>query len=268
MPLGRRVEQAQDREQRRLAAARGPGDRDVLALADLEVDVGERVRLDLVGVEDLAQPLEPDQSPVSPLIARSIVLLASQSRQLTGSRSRRRPTPTCRRGSPRRPRRGPRAHLDRADRRPPELHLHAHAPRSCPSTSRKRPTVLSAGPCAGRPTCSTFAQPLELDRAVDREVGPRALRQLAHERDVDRDRAVLHRGVDADDARRSRRRCACRSTAFWPITHVAGLRLGDAHDRLQLVGLRDAREVRARRRPAGRPRPAPAAARRRARRAP
>ena len=38
LPFGRRVEQAENRQQRRLAAARRPGDRDVLALADLEVD--------------------------------------------------------------------------------------------------------------------------------------------------------------------------------------------------------------------------------------
>ena len=35
--LGRRVQQAQDREQRGLAAARGPGDRDVLASLDLQM---------------------------------------------------------------------------------------------------------------------------------------------------------------------------------------------------------------------------------------
>jgi hypothetical protein len=58
---GGRVEQAQDREQRGLAAAGGAGDRHVFALGDVEVDAGEGVGLDLVRVEDLGQALEPDQ---------------------------------------------------------------------------------------------------------------------------------------------------------------------------------------------------------------
>src|SRR3989442_4282166 len=53
-----RIEQAEDGEERRLAAARRAVDRDVLALADLEVYVRERVRLDLVGEEDLADTLQ------------------------------------------------------------------------------------------------------------------------------------------------------------------------------------------------------------------
>ena len=61
LALGRRVEQAEDRQQRRLAAARRPGDRDVLAALDLEVDPGERVRLDFVGEEDLRDAVEVDQ---------------------------------------------------------------------------------------------------------------------------------------------------------------------------------------------------------------
>src|SRR5439155_24994757 len=57
-PVARRVEQAEDGEERRLAAPRRAVDRDVLALADLEVHVRERVRLDLVGEEDLADTRE------------------------------------------------------------------------------------------------------------------------------------------------------------------------------------------------------------------
>jgi hypothetical protein len=41
LALGRRVEQAEDRQQRRLAAARRPGNRDVLAGLDVEVNPGE-----------------------------------------------------------------------------------------------------------------------------------------------------------------------------------------------------------------------------------
>ena len=54
-------------------------------------------------------------------------------------------------------------------------------------------------------------QAVELDRAVDGEVRPRALRQLALEGHVDGDRAVLRGRVDARDLARARCRCACRS---------------------------------------------------------
>ena len=40
---------------------------------------------------------------------------------------------------------------------------------------------------------------LELDRAVDAQVGTRAFRQLAVERDVDCDGALFDRGIDASD---------------------------------------------------------------------
>ena len=52
-----RVEQAEDRQQRRFAAARGPPIDDVLAPGDLEADVRERVRLHFVGGEDLGEVL-------------------------------------------------------------------------------------------------------------------------------------------------------------------------------------------------------------------
>ena len=45
VPVARRVEQSEDGEERRLAAARGAADRHVLALCDLEVDVLQRVGL-------------------------------------------------------------------------------------------------------------------------------------------------------------------------------------------------------------------------------
>src|SRR5437899_5376462 len=57
-PVARRIEQTEDGEERRLAASRRAVDRDVLALADLEVHVRERVRFDLVGEEDLADTLQ------------------------------------------------------------------------------------------------------------------------------------------------------------------------------------------------------------------
>ena len=39
----------------------GPGDRDVLAVLDLEVDLREGVGLDFVGVEDLLDAFQSDQ---------------------------------------------------------------------------------------------------------------------------------------------------------------------------------------------------------------
>jgi hypothetical protein len=60
-PLARRVEQPQDREQRRLAAAGGPADPDVLARPDLQVHRREGVGLHLLRVEDLGNPGQADQ---------------------------------------------------------------------------------------------------------------------------------------------------------------------------------------------------------------
>src|SRR5216117_3815727 len=57
-PVAGRIEQAEDREERRLAAARRAVDRDVFAFANHEMDVGERMRLDFVGEEDLEDPLQ------------------------------------------------------------------------------------------------------------------------------------------------------------------------------------------------------------------
>ena len=61
LAVGRRVEQAEDRQQRGLAAARRPGDGDVLALLDLHVDAREGVGLHLVGQEHLLDPVEPNE---------------------------------------------------------------------------------------------------------------------------------------------------------------------------------------------------------------
>ena len=65
-PARRRVEQPENRQHRRLAAARRPGDGDVLAAVDVDRDVVERARL-LVRpspLEDLGDPLEPDEREV------------------------------------------------------------------------------------------------------------------------------------------------------------------------------------------------------------
>src|SRR5438045_9481161 len=48
------VEQSNDRQQRRLAAARGAGHRDILAFANLQVNAGGRVSFYFLGVRALA----------------------------------------------------------------------------------------------------------------------------------------------------------------------------------------------------------------------
>ena len=59
--LARRIEQAEDGQQRGLAAARRAAHRHVFPGADLEVDAREGVGLDLLGVKDPGDALEPDQ---------------------------------------------------------------------------------------------------------------------------------------------------------------------------------------------------------------
>ena len=58
---GWRVEQADDGQQRRFAAARRAGHGDVFALAQCQMHAGERVRFNLVGIEDLGEPFDVDQ---------------------------------------------------------------------------------------------------------------------------------------------------------------------------------------------------------------
>src|SRR5207244_6368973 len=60
-PLAGRVEQAEEREQGSLATAGESADSDVLACADLQIDVGERVGFHLFRVEDPGDTDEPDQ---------------------------------------------------------------------------------------------------------------------------------------------------------------------------------------------------------------
>ena len=64
-PVRWRVEQAEDREQGRFAATGRPGDGDVFALANVEVNAGERVRFDFVGEEDLGDAFEVNEGVVS-----------------------------------------------------------------------------------------------------------------------------------------------------------------------------------------------------------
>jgi hypothetical protein len=93
-PLGRRVEETEQREQRRLAAARGPGDRHELPVLDLQVDPREGVGLDLVGVEDLGDSLEADERQFVGGHGRRLSSL--RWRFSRDGRGRRRPRRTCR----------------------------------------------------------------------------------------------------------------------------------------------------------------------------
>ena len=54
----RRIEQAEDREQRRFSATGRTGDGDVFARANIEMNAGERVRFHFVGQEDFRDAVE------------------------------------------------------------------------------------------------------------------------------------------------------------------------------------------------------------------
>src|SRR5690606_21224570 len=95
------------------------------------------------------------------------------------------------------------------------------------------------------PDVADVAEALDLDRAIDGQVRPGATGKLALERDLDSDRPVLHRRVDAHDppldhpvARIDPRRLTHR--------HVAHLRRRDAEHRLEPPRLRDTRDRRPR----------------------
>src|SRR5712691_4018078 len=60
--LRQRIEQAEDGQQCRFSAARRTGDGDELAFADVEVDAGKRVGLDIVGDEYFGYALEMDHA--------------------------------------------------------------------------------------------------------------------------------------------------------------------------------------------------------------
>src|SRR6185436_14586672 len=102
--LSRRIEQPEDREKGRLAAAGRAGDGDEFSLPDLEVNPRQGVGLDLIGVEHLGQALEVDQLAVLRIHQCSYFLSV-----IRGARARRHPTatyPTERRGRLPRGRRG------------------------------------------------------------------------------------------------------------------------------------------------------------------
>jgi hypothetical protein len=61
LAAGRCVEEAEDGEEGRLSAPGGTTDGYVFSLANLEMDLVERMGLHLIGVEDLGDPIELDE---------------------------------------------------------------------------------------------------------------------------------------------------------------------------------------------------------------
>ena len=234
----------------------GPAIDDVFAFVDLEVDPGQGMRLDFVGEEDLGHTIQLDQrlsvlshasrAPCRASLLRLAVRRPEGRRPVISTEcDRRRRMPTCRTESPdRRPSRPDSTSMVLTELRPSFTCTRSAFTPSAPILNR--PTTLWSWPNAGRPMKSTSFSRSSSIVPSHAQVGHRALRQIAGERDVDRARAVLHRRIDAGDAP-----CddAVARVDFGLLAEldVLGLRLGDLDFRLQAARVRDAREVRARR---------------------
>ena len=138
----------------------------------------------------------------------------------------------------------PDSDLDGVHRGPAQLHLDpvGLGPLRIEAEEADQAVGLALG---GPAHVEHVVEPLQLDRAVHRQVGPRALGQGAVEVEVDRHRAVLDRGVHPhhvrlDDA------VARVDAGLLADLHVLGLGLRDADHGLELAGLGHAREVGAR----------------------
>src|SRR5204862_1128045 len=70
LAVGRRIQQSENREQRRLSAAGWTGDGDVLTGLHLEVNVLKGVGLYLIGVKHLLDPRQSDQRLIAVASAR------------------------------------------------------------------------------------------------------------------------------------------------------------------------------------------------------
>ena len=127
----------------------------------------------------------------------------------------------------------------------PSLHLRAHrlARRLIDPEQADRALLLAEGRAADE---EHVVEPLELDGAVDAQVGTRAARQLAGELDVDRDGALLRRRVDADDLAFDDAVAGVDLRAL-ADGQVLGLRFRDPQLGLQTGRVGDTREVGARR---------------------
>src|SRR5207248_11079204 len=89
LPAGGGIEQTEDGQQRGLPGARGPYDRQPLVLLHRQVDAGERVRLHLVGEEDLFDVLHLDQRVAHFSLTRSVESHWDMSERITESPSAR-----------------------------------------------------------------------------------------------------------------------------------------------------------------------------------
>src|SRR2546428_3371813 len=148
LPVGGGVEEAEKRQERRLAAAGRPGDRDVLSLFDLQLNGRQGVRLDFVGVENLGHSLEMDHRAAVCSHAVSWIDVQFKRRRSNASHAevsdRITWSPACR------PSRISTVFTDER----PSFTCTRTAP--CPSSARRnRPTTLCSCPNAGRPTYRT-----------------------------------------------------------------------------------------------------------------
>src|SRR6185369_4207957 len=84
---------------------------------------------------------------------------------------------------------------------------------------------------------------LDLDGAVDAEIGARTLRQGAIECDLDGDRPGLRRRIGTNDVPFDRAVVVQVDDSALPNGDILGLRLRDAQHGLEATRLRDAREL-------------------------
>ena len=216
----------------------GPAIETYSPLLDLEVNAGERVRLDFVGVEDLGDALQLDQRLGMSVRAHR----SSFCSVIQVARDRTRPTRTCRTRITWSPGLQALDDLDRVHRALAELHLarRASSPPSVQLEEADRALLLPER----RPSdVQHVVQPFELDRAVHAQIGPRA---LAAARPSSATSTVIvpfctagsiRDHLSGDDA------VARVDGGGLADLDVLGLRLGDLELRLELAGLHDLGDV-------------------------
>jgi hypothetical protein len=188
--FGRRVQQSEDRQQRRLAAARWAGNGDVFALRDFEVDTGQGVGFYFIRVEHLLDAIEANQGLRGSVHRR----LLNQAVRLSGPQaiSFQLSQPNAFELIPGRhvgehdliALRQAAKDLNRVHRAAAQLDLRAGRFAGGVELEEAHRALFLAERRA--PHKQDVIQALEFNRAVDAEVGPRTARQLALERDVHR----------------------------------------------------------------------------------
>src|SRR5262245_18976122 len=238
-----RVQQAKNRQQGRFAAARRSGDRDILALVDLEMNIRQCVGLDFVGIKDLLYPFEPNES----LVITSHHLLLGFAKIISFGGS---------------------VQLDAVDAvevgHIGQYNLVAHLQAvqnldridGCttqPDRNARRELTVRVEfedrdvavllPVDRASHLQRIFDFFELDGSLDVHVRPGALGQLAVDSHVNLDGAVLRRKVDSGNEARNFPACASIDQCLLPDSQVACLGLSDSQFRLQLARLRDASQV-------------------------